>query len=116
MGCPFGCRQAHGKRGSTRRSVEYYRTAEGRYKRKIQNGKRRRQGKAPDAGEEADSGEDELPAGVVAHVRMVARLIEGRQVSLAEVVVMLRRVMRQRRLGGRRGIDYIVVRLKQAPP
>ena len=110
MRCPFGCRQAHGKQSSARRSVEYYRTKEGRYKRKIQNGKRRRQGKA------VDSGEDELNAGVVTHVRMVVSLIEGRQVSLAEIAVMLRKVLRQHRLGGRRRIDYIVARLKQAPP
>ena len=30
LGCPFGCQEGHRKRGSTERSVEYYRTAEGK--------------------------------------------------------------------------------------
>ena len=40
LGCPFGCKEAHRKRRSTRRSVEYYGTDEGKTKKKIQNGKR----------------------------------------------------------------------------
>lgn len=114
MHCPFGCREAHGKRSSTRRSVKYYRTEMGRYKRKVQNDKRRRQGKAPDqkAAPEADA----LRAEVVSHVRMAAGLIEGRRVSLREIAAMLRRVLKQRRLDGSRRFDYLVSRLNKAPP
>lgn len=38
VGCPFGCREAHRKRESTRRSVEYYRNHPG--KKSDQNAKR----------------------------------------------------------------------------
>jgi hypothetical protein len=94
--------------------VEYYRTKEGRYKRKIQNGKRRRPGKTPD--QEPTPEADALKAAVVSHVRMAASLIEGRQVSLREIVELLRRVLRQRRLVGRRRIDYLVDHLNKASP
>lgn len=96
--------------------MKYYRTKEGRYKRKIQNGKRRRQEKAADTVEQVDRGEDELNAGVVAHVRMAVRLIEGRHVGREEIVELLRRVLRQHRLVGRRTIDYIVGHLNKDSP
>jgi hypothetical protein len=32
LGCPFGCREAHRRRASTRRSVEYYREPRGKKK------------------------------------------------------------------------------------
>ena len=44
--CPFGCKEAHRKRRSTERSVEYYGTEEGKGKKKQQNGKRS-QGETP---------------------------------------------------------------------
>lgn len=39
--CPFGCRAAHRRQRSTERSVAYYRTAEGKSKKRLQNDKRR---------------------------------------------------------------------------
>lgn len=95
--------------------MEYYRTKEGRYKRNIQNGKRRRPGKkTPDQKTAVEA--DALNAEVVSHVRMAASLIEGRRVSLRETVAMLRRVLKQRRLGRRRRFDYLVSCLNEAPP
>ena len=38
--CPFGCREAHRAQSSTERSVAYYRTPEGKIKKKFQNDKR----------------------------------------------------------------------------
>ncbi|MFB3902906.1 MAG: hypothetical protein ACE15E_05585 [Acidobacteriota bacterium] len=35
LGCPFGCREAHRKRSSTRRSVACYQTKEGRLKKEF---------------------------------------------------------------------------------
>jgi hypothetical protein len=94
--------------------MDYYRSEEGRYKRKVQNDKRRRPGKAPD--QKAAHEAEELNAEVVSHVRMAASLIEGRRVSLREIIAMLRRVLKQRSLGGRRRFDYLVSRLNKAPP
>ncbi len=94
--------------------MEYYRTKEGHYKRKVQNGKRRQPGKTPD--QKATPEVDALKAEVVSHVRMAASLIEGRQVSRREIVAMLRRALKQRRLGRRRRFDYLVSRLNKVPP
>jgi hypothetical protein len=92
--CPFGCRRAHQKRSSTQRSVGYYRTKEGRFKKRMQNGRRKRQGMA--ARKEGQTHRAALPAvgydaAILDHVRVVMSLIEGRKVSRQEVVEMLER-------------------------
>jgi len=112
--CPFGCRDAHRRRRAARRSTAYYRTKEGRYKKKIQNGKRRRQ--AADAQPRPAAGDNEYPDKMVGHVRMVTSLIEDRIVSRDEIVMMLRRGVRQHSLGRRLRIDYIVGYLNKASP
>lgn len=117
MRCPFGCRKAHSKQRSTRRSVAYYRTQEGKLKKGIQNGHHRRQEKwEPEQTSLPESGKDEWDAGMVAHVRMVTSLIEGWRVSRDEILNMLARAMRQHSLGRVRRIDYIVGQLNEAPP
>ena len=94
--CPFGCRQGHEKHGSTRRSVAYYRTKEGKRKKSMDNQKRKRRQSGTDVPSRPD------PAGVAAeairydetmveHVRMVTGLLEGRKVSRQEVLEMLAR-------------------------
>ncbi len=50
------------------------------------------------------------------YVRMVVSLIEGRPVSSAEILEMLRRFLRQRSLGRRRKIDHTVAWLHEHPP
>ena len=50
------------------------------------------------------------------YVRMLAGLIEGVEFTGDEVLCLLRRSLRQRRLGARRRIDYILVFLHQHPP
>lgn len=47
---------------------------------------------------------------------MVASLIEGRRVSMDEILKMLGRALRQPRLVGRKRIDYIVGHLNKASP
>jgi hypothetical protein len=47
---------------------------------------------------------------------MVTSLIEGRPVTLAEVVEMLRRVVRQHRMVRTRRIDQIIAQLNEHPP
>jgi len=113
--CPFGCRQVHRKRRSTERSVAYYTTAEGKAKKKIQNGKRIRSG----GGRTANSpktGATEFHAGMVSYVAMVASLIEGRWVSELEMLQRLVRAMRQHRMARRRRMDYVVAQLQKHGP
>jgi len=113
LGCPFGCKGAHRKQQSTRRSVEYYRGDCGKIKKAIQNGKR----KAPVAQE--DPAKD--PAArwngpMVEHVRMAVSLIEGRRVSVEEILEMLARVLRQHSMCRRKKIDQTVSWLNENPP
>ncbi len=130
--CPFGCRKAHRKRSAAQRSAEYYRTPDGRAQKRSYNAMRRKDFPWPD-----DLGLPEegaaaalpprariclLPDGrkigeeMVAYVRMVTSLIEGRRVSREEVVQMLARVVRQRSIARRRRIDQIIVSLNEIPP
>ena len=50
------------------------------------------------------------------YVRMLVGLIEGVEFTCGEVLCLLRQSMRQRRLGARRRIDYILAFLHQHPP
>ena len=115
LGCPFGCREAHRRRQASRRSTAYYQDAEGKRKRRQQNARRRKPLPTP---RPALSPEASFPwpRPIVEYVRMVATLIEGYQVSLAEVVEMLRRVLRQHSIVRTRRIDQIIAQLHEHPP
>ena len=114
LGCPFGCAEAHCKRQSNQRSTAYYQDKDGKEKKRQQNAKRRKTTipAAPPFPEEPLP----WPRPIVEYVRMVVSLIEGRQVSLAEVLEMLVRVMRQHRMVRTRRIDQVIARLNEHPP
>jgi len=123
LGCPFGCSEEHRKRHSNKRSVEYYRTEEGKLKKKIQNGKRGKAEAKADLGAGARGAERNLTpdehrfdAGMVRYLRMVTSLIEGRRVSLMEILAMLARAVRQHSMGRRRRIDYVLQYWHQRAP
>ena len=113
--CPFGCREVHRKQRSTERSVAYYATAEGKMKKKTQNGKRAQGGVRRDAHPPVPEALD-FPAGTLGCVAMVANLIEGRPVSEAEILQMLVRAMRPHRMARRRRMDYVVAQLQKNGP
>lgn len=113
--CPFGCREAHRKQRSTERSVAYYATAEGKAKKKMQNGKRAQGGERGDANPPLPE-PPEFPAGMVGYVAMAASLIEGRRVSEAEMLQRLVRAMRQHSMARRRRMDYVVAQLQKRGP
>jgi hypothetical protein len=112
--CPFGCRQAHRRQKSTRRSVEYYRSREGKVKKHLHNQRRRsRSPSPPRAGRthhrSGKTGEEmHLDSGIVRYVQMVTSLIEGRRVGEAEILRMLVRAVRQHSMARRRRRDYVV--------
>ena len=122
LGCPFGCREAHRKRGSTKRSVEYYQTPEGKFKKKLQNDKRSRAEAKAVINERAQAGknllehERRIGAPMVCYLRMVTSLIEGRRVSGAEILDMLTRVLRQHSIVRQRKIDYVLEYLNKRAP
>jgi len=113
--CPFGCREAHRKQRSTERSAAYYTTAEGKAKKKMQNGKRA-QGEERADGSPPVTGTPPFPAGMVGYVAIVASLIEGRRVSEEEIRQMLARAMRQHSMARRRRMDYVVAQLQKHGP
>jgi hypothetical protein len=116
LGCPFGCREAHRKQESTRRSVQFYREHKERKQR--QNSKRRKAG-LEEKEEQAPSGEavpEPWSEPLVEHVRVVVSLIEGRRVSREEILEMLAKVLRQQGMGRRRKIDHAVAWLNENPP
>jgi len=121
--CPFGCQEGHRKRGSTERSVEYYRTAEGKLKKKMHNGRRGKvEAKAGGSHRQGESGQEvvlhdsRFDAHLVCYLQMVTSLIEGRRVSLAETLEMLARAVRQHSMVGRRRMDYVLQYLNEHAP
>lgn len=115
LACPFGCRQAHRRQNSTRRSVEYYRSREGKTKKRLHN-QRRRSRRAPtpasaqrtNRGVPITGGEMNFESGIVRYVQMVSSLIEGRRVSEAEILRMLVGAVRQHSMARRRRWEYVL--------
>jgi hypothetical protein len=85
--CPFGCRQARRQQASTRRSTEYYRSREGKVKKRQHNERRRLPRPSPSRRSGADRGSRRSPEengfdyDIVLYLGMVISLIEGRRVS-----------------------------------
>ena len=123
LGCPFGCKKVHRKRRSAQRSVEYYGTEEGKIKKKMQNGKRRKSKAKPNSGSQPEETRQDLAldecrfdADMLCYVRMVTSLIEGRRVSMDEILKMLARVVRQHSMVRMRKIDYVLWYLRKNAP
>jgi len=123
LGCPFGCREAHGRQQSSRRSVAYYQTDRGKKKKQALNQRRATAVRDKAPGQQAREGDGPAqavcgpwPEPLVEHVRVVVSLIEGRRVSRAEILQMLAKVFRQQGMGRRKKIDHAVAWLNEHPP
>lgn len=121
--CVFGCKDAHRKRSSLQRSEEYYGTKEGKFKKKMQNGKRTKSkaklisvNPPKEARQNPALGGRKFDAGMVCYVRMVTSLIEGRRVSRDEILQMLARAVRQHSMARGRRIDYVLRYLMKNAP
>jgi len=96
LGYPFGCRQAHRTKNEIQRSIEYYRSKEGKIKKKYLNA--RRNGRMVESNPDEkppEVGEIEVDQTTVFHIQMVTGLIQGRAVSLKEVIGLIDKVLRQ---------------------
>ena len=116
--CPFGCREAHRKQESTRRSVAYYRDPDVKKHKKVPlNQRRSRKGSAAGSATAAPKVRfaKKNPL-IVDHVRMVVSLIEGRPISRRQVLRMLATVLRQHTMCRFRRMDHAVAWLKKQPP
>jgi hypothetical protein len=118
LGCPFGCAKAYERQQSTRRSVKFYQ--EHKDKKSRLNSRRRRapteRKQAKETVPAAEGLSERWPKPVVEHVRMVVSLIEGRPVSLEEILEVLAKIWRQQGMGRRRRIDHAVDWLHENPP
>lgn len=123
LGCPFGCSKAHAGRQSSARSAAYYRTKEGRRKKRDLNQRRPAacRGQAPvlptrPAQPPAQPAQAPWPEPIVAQVQMVVGWIEHRPISRTETLQLLTHVLRQPGMGRRRRIDHTVAWLNEHPP
>lgn len=123
LGCPFGCRLAHRKQESTRRSVENNRSKQGKIKKNALNNRRRLLARAsePIKIQTAAVARPEVTSPgwdvtMVEHVRMVISLIENRRVSREEILAMLAKQMRQHTMGRRPKVDHTVAWLNEHAP
>ena len=116
LGCPFGCRRAHRRRESTRRSVAYYREPEGQVKKQALNARRRSGGRKGNAWPAPAVAAPPWPGGIVAYVCVLVGLIEGRRVERSEVIAMLERTRRQHRMVRTRRLDQGVAWFHERPP
>lgn len=114
VGCPFGCCEAHRKTESNRRSTAYYQDACGKEKKRALNARRRHR----PAAQPASAPETPLPwpRPILEYLCVAISLIEGRPVSLAEIVEMLTRAVRQHGMVRRRRSDQRVDHLNGKPP
>jgi hypothetical protein len=128
--CPFGCRDAHRKESSNKRSAEWYRSKQGKKKKKNLNERRFRQSSSDSGSEDLKNKESceqqrkiiqDKPEVVrnkttLPYIQMLISLIEGRSVSLDEVLDMLLKIVRQHSIDSRRRFVYAFTYPKQKPP
>ena len=110
LGCPFGCRQANRKKSAIRRSIEYYRSKEGKEKKKHLNARRSQQNNLPESSRCADSIGDfrsEIDETTLFHIQIAISLIEGRCVELNEIFCMVDKILRQLSIDKRKQIVYV---------
>lgn len=115
--CPFGCRDAHRRRESSRRVAAYYGTPEGREKKRALNRRRYEVGvNAASEGSAADDPTDESDDSIAGYVCLLIGLISGRSVDREWVAAMHERISRQHRLRQSGRFDYRVEQLNKDPP
>jgi hypothetical protein len=120
--CPFGCRQAHREEDSKKRSAEWYRSEKGRKKKKALNRGRSLQSLSGNGSKYLANEESSPRQGHVvqddsqvvrdrvtlSYIQMLISAIEGRFVSLDEVLTMLRKKVRQRSIDKQKQFIYAI--------
>jgi hypothetical protein len=110
--CPFGCRQWHRRRSSTARSLEYYRSDEGKSKKRDLNERRKaevkKKGKSKAQREAARraSAKTKAREDILSYVQMLTGMIEDRPVSREEIETMLAEEARQQDMALPSEIEY----------
>ena len=124
------CRDAHRKESSNKRSAEWYRSKRGKEKKKDLNERRFRQTSSDNGSEDLKNkesceqqrkviqGEPEVVRNktTFCYIQMLISLIEGRLVSLDEVLEMLLKIVREHSIDRRRRFVYAFTYSEQKPP
>jgi len=119
LGCPFGCRQAHRRKSAIQRSTEYYRTKEGKQKKKYLNAGRSQQSRLPESSRDENGNDDsgsKIDDATVCHIQVVTSLIEGRDVGFAEITAMLDKILRQHGIDIYGKLRYAALCHQKDPP
>jgi hypothetical protein len=107
----------HRRDSAVKRSIEYYKSSEGKIKKRYING--RRNEPVPQAGLDetpVESCETGIDSTMVLHLQLTTSLIEGRAVSLKEVIGMVEKILRQLSIGKSKKMFYIHDRWQTKPP
>jgi hypothetical protein len=102
---------------AVKRSIEYYKSREGKIKKRYLNG--RRNEPVPQASPDetpVKSCETGVDATMVLHIQLTTSLIEGRAVTLKEVIGMVEKFLRQLSIGKSKKMFYIHGRSQTKPP
>ena len=91
--CPFGCRQAHRKIKSSKRSTDYYKTRDGKFKKKLLN--ERRTEKNPKKTKIDPCRDLSIDQTTLSHIQLVTTIIEGHHVCLKQVILLVGALLRQ---------------------
>jgi len=116
--CPVGCRQAHRRQSSIKRSVEYYQSKEGKGKKRDLNARRKKALPASDCIEEQvlQAVEEQIDPTLILHIQLTTSLIEGRTVGLPGILVMLGNILRQHSIGFPKKLLYLDLGHQSKPP
>lgn len=101
--CGFGCREAHRRHDSHRRSAAFYR--EDPDKKRHQN-RKRYLFTAPTSPDRGTEPQDACPTAIVRHVCVIVSLVERREVGLDEILELLAKKERQHRMAWQRNGAY----------
>ncbi len=112
--CPFGCREAHRKICSSKRSTKYYQTEEGKVKKKQFNDCRK---KSKDS-QQKDDRSDDLPIDqtTICHIQLMTTMIEGRSVAFKDILSLVRDLLRQHSIDLRKKPMYKRPYSRKQPP
>lgn len=117
--CPFGCRQVHRNKSAIRRSTEYYRSKEGKEKKKHLNARRNRRASFAESSHDENSDStfgDTVDQTTLFHIQMTTSLIEERLVGLNETICMVDKILRQLSIDIRKKFDYAASYPQKNPP
>ena len=122
--CPFGCRDAHRRRCSNERSTAYYQTERGKFKKRVLNQRRCRgngvtsvgPARAEEARVSVQEGDGELSVPFLVYLQSVARVVEGRAISLAVIRMAVRKILRQHSIDLPVSLHYSDGRHVHIPP